>query len=61
MKIFIIFLIVSVLLLILFFIACLRISSECSRAEERRDFYKVIGTDIERETISEEAINKKII
>ena len=26
-----------------------------------RDFYKVIGTDTERETISEEAINKKII
>jgi len=40
--------IISFLILLVFFYSCLKVSSKCSREEERRDFYKVIGRDIQR-------------
>lgn len=61
MKILFFIILILVILLILFLFACLKVSSECSREEERRDFYKVIRTDIEREENREKPINKKII
>ena len=47
--------------MLVFLYSCLKVSSECSREEERRDFYKVIRTNIEREENREKPINKKIV
>ena len=41
--------IIIFLFMLVFLYSCLKVSSECSREEERRDFYKVIRTDIKRE------------
>ena len=49
------------LFMLVFLYSCLKVSSECSREEERRDFYKVIRTNIEREENREKPINKKIV
>ncbi len=38
----------AILFLLLFLYACLRISSECSREEERRDAYKNTRRNIEK-------------
>ena len=53
--------IIIFLFMLVFLYSCLKVSSECSREEERRDFYKVIRTNIEREENSEKLINKKIV
>ena len=60
MKLILFLLIVSAIILILFLIACLKVSSKCSREEEGSDFYKVIGTYTERKKIREKTNNKKI-
>ena len=53
--------IIIFLFMLVFVYSCLKVSSECSREEERRDFYKVIRTNIEREENREKPINKKIV
>ena len=53
--------IIIFLFMLVFLYSCLKVSSECSREEERRDFYKVIRTDIEREENRKKTINKKIV
>lgn len=53
--------IIIFLFMLVFLYSCLKVSSECSREEERRDFYKVIRTNIEREENREKLINKKIV
>ena len=53
--------IIIFLFMLVFLYSCLKVSSECSREEERRDFYKVIRTNIEREENREKTINKKIV
>ena len=53
--------IIIFLFMLVFLNSCLKVSSECSREEERRDFYKVIRTNIEREENREKPINKKIV
>ena len=53
--------IIIFLFMLVFLYSCLKVSSECSREEERRDFYKVIRTNIEREENREKPINKKIV
>lgn len=53
--------IIIFLFMLIFLYSCLKVSSECSREEERRDFYKVIRTNIEREENREKPINKKIV
>lgn len=53
--------IIIFLFMMIFLYSCLKVSSECSREEERRDFYKVIRTNIEREENREKPINKKIV
>lgn len=53
--------IIIFLFMLVFLYSCLKVSSECSREEERRDFYKVIRTNIEREENREKPINKKVV
>ena len=53
--------IIIFLFMLIFLYSCLKVSSECSREEDRRDFYKVIRTNIEREENREKPINKKIV
>ena len=53
--------IIIFLFMLVFLYSRLKVSSECSREEERRDFYKVIRTNIEREENREKPINKKIV
>lgn len=53
--------IIIFLFMLVFLYSCLKVSSECSREEERRDFYKVIRTNIEREENREKPINKEVI
>ena len=53
--------IIIFLFMLVFLYSCLKVSSECSREEERRDFYKVIRTNIEREENREKHINKKTV
>ena len=53
--------IIIFLFMLVFLYSCLKVSSECSREEERRDFYKVIRTNIEREENREKPINKKTV